>query len=360
MQRADLGMQPDHLAGIPVRFAGPEFKDSTARRNAFKNILARVRSTPGIEAATVTLSLPPDFAAGFAPIEIEGRPFVPSDSMKAIAFNFGKPDMFRVAGLRFLQGRPFLDDARLRGEAGATEVVINERFARRFWPDGKALGARIKRMDTWATVVGVVANLDVPGTKGLPSGVQLYQSMSDAPVRFVVLVKSRLPGPQLEPLLRDAIREASPRATIGRYADADAQVQHGRIVHRFILSLIGGFSILALVLAAIGLHAVISYSVTQRLREIGIRMALGARTGQVANLVLRQGVSLTSAGIVVGAIGGWAAARAMRSLLYGVEPGDPLTMAVVALALVATAVMASMLPARRATRVDPVEMIRVE
>jgi ABC-type antimicrobial peptide transport system permease subunit len=181
-----------------------------------------------------------------------------------------------------------------------------------------------------------------------------------APLRTALIVRSTLPAPALEAALRAAIREVVPRTTVSDFELVTARLADARETHRFTLGLIGAFAGLALLLAAIGLGAVISYSVSQRMREMGIRIALGAQSSQVARLVLGQGVVLAAIGVVAGSAAGLAATRLMQSMLYGVSPGDPLTTAAVALLLLVVSALACALPARRATRVDPVEMVRAE
>ena len=352
MQQADIGLNPDDLASIVVRQPGRSFDESPEARAVRLAVTARVQRMPGVEAAAVAYSPPPDYAVSLRGIEVDGTT-ASMDSLGPIQFNRGTQDFFRVTGLRFVEGRPFSLDA------GTNEMVVNERFANRFWPSG-ALGHRVKFDSTWSTIVGVVANTSVPGEKGRGSGLQLYMPMIVAPLRASLIVRSRLPGPALEAALRAAIKEVAPQANVSDFELVTARLADARETHRFTLGLVGAFAGLALLLAAIGLAAVISYSVNQRMREMGIRIALGAQSSQVARLVLGQGVVLAVIGIVAGSAAGLAATRLMRSMLYGVSPGDPLTTAAVALLLLAVSAVACALPARRAIRVDPVEMVRAE
>ena len=358
MQRADLGLEPRGMSSISLSMRGsPVYKDSIARAAAWQTIQGRIAATPGIEAATIAMTMPPELGAGLRPIEIEGRPVSAGDTLGPFAYNLGQPNFFRVAGIRFIAGRPYAANGTLT-EDGGNEVVINESMARRYWPSG-AIGRRLKR-GAWATVVGVVSDIEVPGYKAPGSGVQIYQSLARAPMRASIVVRSDLPPTLVEPLVRKAVKESGVRVSVGEFSDAESYVFAAREMHRFTLMLIGGFAVLALVLAAVGLHAVIAYSVTQRLREIGIRIALGAQAGEVAGLVMRQGAVLTVVGVALGVLGALAATRTMRSMLYDVEPGDPITIAAVGALLLAVSCIASAMPARRAVRVDPVEMVRAE
>jgi putative ABC transport system permease protein len=351
MQHADSGIDPVGLASLTIRFPGPQFKTAQARSDAARAIVNRVRDTPSVEAAVLAFTGAPDFAVNLrGKFELEGAAV---DSLGAMLFNNTTEGYFRTVGTRFLAGRPYAM------AAGPSEIVINERFARRFWPSG-ALGRRIRIDSTWTTIVGVVENVDVPGSKRPGSGLQFYQPLPATPSRVVLTVRSAMTALALQPVLAQAVQEAAPGATTSDFRPALQRFVEARADHRFTLGLVGAFAGLALLLAGIGLTAVIGYSVSQRMREIGIRVALGAQSSDVTRLVLGQGVVLAVIGVGLGSLGGLAATRLMRSMLFGVTPGDPVTMVSVAALLVIVSIIACALPARRATRVDPVEMVRAE
>jgi predicted lysophospholipase L1 biosynthesis ABC-type transport system permease subunit len=232
--------------------------------------------------------------------------------------------------------------------------VVNDRFARRFWPRGDALGKKIKYSGRWMTVVGVARSIEVPGEDDPAMHMQFYQSMPGAPDRAALIVKSSIPPALLEPQLRRAVREVNANVRFRQFTDADGALHAGRATHRFMLALLGVFAVLAVILTAVGLYAVVAYSVFQRRREIGIRVALGAPAPRIARLIVSQGVALSAAGIAIGIVGAAAATRSMGSLLYRTAPGDPLTSAAVALVLLVVSVLACALPAHHATRIDPV------
>jgi putative ABC transport system permease protein len=208
--------------------------------------------------------------------------------------------------------------------------------------------------------VGVAADIVVPGAARQESDAQFYQALGGAPRWGVVLIRSDLSGASVFASVSDAIHATNPAITIGALRSPDTAIATWRMAREFTLRLIASFSLLALVLAAVGLHATISYSVSQRTREIGIRVALGAQSQNVMGLVMAQGIKLTLAGLALGALGGVWAGRAMRALLYHVAPGDPATLGVVGVLLAAIAVVASYPSARRAVRVDPLEALRAE
>jgi ABC-type antimicrobial peptide transport system permease subunit len=190
---------------------------------------------------------------------------------------------------------------------------------------------------------------------------QFYEAMPLAPINPMLVVRSSLSVVELSAAVRQAVHDVDPSLKLRRDAvTAEAEVAHFMSVHRFVLALLGGFAVLALVLAAIGLYGVIAYGVSQRTREMGIRIALGARGVDVVAMVLRGAIALTAVGILVGGVGAVAVTRTLRGLLFGVQPGDPITLAVTGVLLAAVAIGAAYVPARRAAAVDPIDMLRAE
>jgi ABC-type antimicrobial peptide transport system permease subunit len=239
--------------------------------------------------------------------------------------------------------------------------MVNERLARRFWPHGDAVGQRIKygKM-AWSTIVGVVADVEIPGVRDRARLLQLYMPISTAPTRATLVFRSTLPVFRLDSLVQGIVRDAAPGATTGTPIVADELLRSARQVQHSLLQVLGAFAVIALLLAAIGLHAVIAFSVGQRTREIGMRVALGAAQSDVVRLVMRQGLTLALWGVAIGVAGALASARALSSFLYGVEPRDPLTVAAVGALLAVVAVVASLPPAWRAARIDPIEALRAD
>jgi predicted permease len=359
MTRADTGFDPRGLSAMTIRLS--EFKDSTARHDVLANVLASVRHTSGISSATVSMTLPPGFAIGMGGLEIEGHRLTADDSLKTAKLNTVLPEFFTVVGLPIRAGRVFRADTRPLDRAGTDEIMINERFARRFWPDGNAIGARVKYGVNWSTVVGIVNDVDVPGERLREHNeAQIYLPMPGAPRRASIVVRSNLAPPVLDSVLRRAITMGNAGVQSVAFAESALQYKAARTTHNFAVDLLGGFAVLALVLAAVGLHAVIAYSVTQREREIGIRIALGAQPKAVARLVFGQGLRLAIIGVVIGSVAAVLATRAMTPFLYKITPGDPATTLAVAAVLMIVALVASALPARRATKVDPVDLVRTE
>jgi hypothetical protein len=211
------------------------------------------------------------------------------------------------------------------------------------------------------TVVGIVNDVDLPGASARSlAEPQLYMPIPRATPWGTIIVSSSLAAPVLDTLLRRSIREGNGLVKAGELQEAGAQLKVAKLSRAFAVWLLGGFALLALVLAAVGLYAVMAYSVTQRTREIGIRIALGAQPATVAKLVLGEGARMAIVGIVIGSAAAVLATRVMRPLLYKVSPGDPLATAATIGVLIVTALVACALPARRATRVDPVDLVRAE
>jgi hypothetical protein len=305
--------------------------------------------------------LPPDYGVSTAP-EIEGIPSTDTDSLKIVGFQSATPDYFKVAGIEVLQGRVFSPNTALDDKLTSDEVMISQSFARRFWPGASPLGKRLRLGQSgWSTIVGVVPDVQPPGSTVGVRGLQVYEALPTAPANPMLLVRGSLPPAEMSAIVRRVAREVDPSLRLRRdVTAAEANVAHFMSVHRFVLALLGGFASLALVLAAIGLYGVIAYGVSQRTRELGVRIALGADAADIVAMVLREALSLAGIGIAVGAVAAVAATRALRGLLFGVQPGDPATLGATALLLAVVAIAAAYLPARRAATTDPVEALRAE
>ncbi len=361
MQHADIGFQSAGLYGLQLQFGDASFADSSARHAAISVALDRVRGVPGVQKATIALSLLPDFFVGVGQLEIEGATVSTGDSLATSNVAEGWPDLFGVTGIRILRGRAFARYDALTGRSDPTEVVVNDRFARQFFPRGAAIGGRVRRGGgPWSTIVGIASDITVPGAGRERNGPQFYSAVGASPRNPTLVFRSDVPLARILPSVTAAINASNPLIKIGRARASDEAVAGSRETQLVTLRLIGAFAALALLLAAVGLHATISYSVGTRMREMGIRLALGAQSQKLMELIVGQGIKLTLAGIALGALGGFFAGRAMQAILYQVAPADPVTNLVVGALLVAVAIIASYAPARRAVRVDPAETLRAE
>ena len=357
MQRAEIGFDPTGVMSARVQLPASRYPTREQRRVAFSELMTRFRAMQGVGEAVWAMGVPPRTGVSFGQLEIEGRTFEKSQRVSSVWSQFAAPDYFRLIRLPIIAGRSFGRDTSSR------EVMINETMAKRYWPTSSAVGHRIRMSDKgpWSTIVGVVRDVTVPstGTK-MSMDLQMYFPFTGDFESATLLVRTK--GAARD-VTRQLVREGSAVASGIRILDVSSVsdlLDKELAGPRFNMSLLLVFAGLALTLAMVGLYGVIAYSVSQRTREMGIRLALGADRPAVLRLVMSQGARLTVAGIVAGFVGAVALTRVMVGMLYGVSALDPLTFVLVGLVLGAVAVLASYFPARRATRVDPVVALRAE
>ncbi|HEX8696734.1 MAG TPA: ABC transporter permease [Longimicrobium sp.] len=323
----------------------------------FRQVLRRVEAVPGVEAVGAARFLPLGGRDSYDVFRVVGRaPFAPG-AEPVVRYQVASPGYFRAMGIPLLRGRPFTDgDA----EGSPPVLVVNQAFARRHLPGEDPLGRRVAIGDQPPReIVGVVGDVR---HRGLDEEAQpeFYVPYLQAPrpeLHLVVRAAAADPA-RLAPAVRRAVREVAPDALVHETRTMDALLGRSVARRRFHTLLLGSFALTALVLATLGIYGVTAYTVTQRTHEIGIRVALGARRGDVLRLVVGRGMAPALAGIALGLAGALAATRVMAGLLYGVGPGDPPVFAGVSLLLAATALAACYLPARRATGVDPAVALR--
>jgi predicted permease len=365
----DAGFDPADRVTFGLVLPPAAYPDSQ-RRVAFHNELKRrLEAIPGVQRASAMQGLPPFRQVNANDTQFEGYVFVPNSNMPIPNTDYYQTvtsDYFETMGIGLVDGRYFHPgDA-----AGAPVVIINEALAKRFYPDQNPLGKRINpyltRDTTWFTVVGVVKDVKQGGLAE-PAGTELYffydqlpRIAGFAPSQMNVVVQSTRPIEGLSPAIRQAVREMDPALPVVQLRTFEDVIGASVTRQRFLSLLLTIFAVVALTLAAIGTYGVLSYMVTEREREIGIRMALGAGQSQVLNLVLGQGLGIAAIGILLGIAGAFALSRVTSSLLYGVSPSDPLTYGAVAVVIAIVATAACVVPSHRATRVDPLEAIRAE
>ncbi|HKG20570.1 MAG TPA: FtsX-like permease family protein, partial [Blastocatellia bacterium] len=339
------------------------YQTSRDAEQFWRQLIERIEALPGVQSAAITTSLPLTSKGNSTGITVEGRPRPAPDEQPIIVTRVISPGYFRTMSIPLLQGRQF--DERDREDAPFV-IVINETMARTLWPGEDPLGKRIKlgEYDTpsaWRSVVGVVKDVRQFDLDSAPRS-QMYSPFTQfryfAPRDLVI----RTTGDPLS--LVSAVREvvwAIDKDQPVSNVSTMEQIMSGSVARqRFNMLLLGIFAVVALILAAVGIYGVMSYLVTQRTREIGLRMALGAQTGDVLRLVVGQGFKLVAAGVALGLVSALILTRYMSSLLFGVSATDPLTFALISVSLVAVALLASYIPARRATRIDPMEALHYE
>lgn len=357
LQLTDPGFTPQGLYSLTAELAGTPDTTSALKWGFYDRVAERLRALPGISGATVATTAPPGRNFTIGTFEVDGQP-APSANTTSFINTLGvRPGYFALVGLRFVQGGPFTDTT----QAG-NQVIVNEGMARKYWPNASALGRRVRMANNgrgdWLTIVGVVRDAATGGLTMDRREPMLYRPpQSYFSPTLVVRVANA--GPAL-PAIRRTVAEmdaAIPPVEIRSVTDAMAESISGQ---RFTTLLLTVFTGLALLLAAIGLYGVMAYSVAQRTREIGVRMALGATAGDVARRVLREGLLLGFAGMALGLVGAHWGVRLLAGMLSGVTAGDALSFVMAATALLVTAVMASVMPVWRATRVDPLIAMRSE
>lgn len=349
----DPGFRTENLMTMELSLPQYKYRQELQQTEFFQQLLERAESLPGVRAVALTTILPLSGDESRNSFTIEGRE---SDGKNWARLQTISPDYFRTMSIPLLKGSPFsTHDAK----AGAPDVVIiNEIMAQRFWPDQDPVGKRILFGDSGSTIVGVVGNIRHTGL-GAEHEPEMYLPVESS--RTMVLV-ARADS--------EAIALAAPLRALVHSIDKDQPVENVRTMEevvsrsvaqpRFLAILLSVFATLALALAAVGVYGVMAFSVAQRTREMGIRMALGAQPRDIFRLVLGEGMALAVIGVAAGLLGSFAVTRLMSSLLYRVSASDPVTFIVISLLLTGVALGASFIPARRALKVDPMVALRHE
>jgi predicted permease len=349
------GFDAEHVLAAQVSL--PRLRYATDERavGLWDGALERVRATPGVTSAALASSVPFGGVAYWS-VQVEGRTSDPNRTVNEDAQSyFVSDDYFRTLGIGLVRGRVI----EARDRAGAQPVaVVNEEMVRRFWPGRDPLGSRVTvDGQTWATVVGVVANTRQEGVSEKPYA-QLYFSVAQGAPRTAYIVARSSGDPErLTAPVRAAVAALDPELAVYDTRTLAQRLDANVARPRVTAALVSLFAAVALALAAVGIYGVVAYAVTQRAREFGIRLALGARGRDVVRLVVGQGTAPVLAGLALGLGGAWGASRVLGSMLYGVSATDPLAFAGVAVFLGAVALVAAYVPARRATRVDPVVVL---
>ena len=357
---ADAGFSSEGRVIANVALPQTGYSEPAKRAALFERVLAELESQPGVKAAAATLPLLGGWQSGF---NIDGKPEPPPGQRPSADIARVSPDYFAVMGVRVLQGRVF--DERDREEAPRV-CIVDETFAKTHFPGQSPLGKRVKfgaladPQNPWMEIVGQVAHVKNYGVDE-ESRVELYMPfLQSTGSGFTLVVRTdNAPGVAAAGL-RTAMRAASPDIPLYQVRALDELVAERSAERRLAAQLIGVFATVALVLAAVGIYGVMSYAVAQRTQEIGIRMALGAGEVNILQMVMKNGAALALAGVAIGLLAAFLLARLISSLLFQTSASDPPTFSIVPLLLLAVALLASYLPARRAARVDPMVALRYE
>ena len=359
----DLGIRIDDLVTMRVQLPTSHYTSAESRRGFFEQLLPRLRSIPGVEAASVTTGVPP-LDGGERLVEIDGGTEAPIH-VGTVTIT---PEFFDVLGVPVPRGRRFQP---LDGAPGAEAVVVNSHFARRFFGDADPIGRRIrfttreaiagKPVDVWRTIVGVCPDIRQGSSLDEYVNAVVYiPYRQEAPAAASILLRTRVPPSVIMSAVRHEVQTLDPDQPVHGLQTVAQVLAADRWWQRTWGSIFGVIAAIALVLSTVGLYAVIAYSVAQRTQEIGVRLAIGAARHQVVWLILRRGLGHIALGVVVGAIGSTALANVMPGGLAGMSAIDPLALASVTTLLTVVCLVACIVPARRATRVDPVVALRAE
>jgi putative ABC transport system permease protein len=356
--KVDAGFAADNLLTMNIELF--RFKDPQRRAAVARDCAARLAQIPGVRAAGCGTGLPPVTPQRGTRFAIEGKEINQGDD--GAYFIATTPDYFRALGTPLIEGRSFNDS---ESESGPLAAIINQSLARKLFPNESPLGKHLKLINPeqssdWRAIVGVVGDVKYSGLDDTGEAA-IYTPFAQTPFLWAyVMVRTEPDAGNLIASIRSAVSSVDPSISAVNLRPMSSLVSESVAQPRFQMMLLAAFALLALVLAAVGLYGVMSYLVTQRTREIGVRMALGARPSDVLKIVVGQGMTLAAAGCAVGIGGALAVTRLMASLLYGVSPTDAATFAVVSLALLGVALGACFVPALRAAKVDPMVALRHE
>ena len=363
LQAVELGFRPERVLTFRLTPSGTNFTEDPQFSDFYRQVAERIRTLPGVDTVGVinTLPLVKGPTSGF---RVEGRPLTTPDKWPGVNYRSVSPDYFRAVNVPVLKGRVF--DAHDNYSAPRV-VLVNQSLVRRDFAGEEPIGKRINLGGTqpdgqpsWFEIVGVVADvrsLEL-NTEPVP---EIYTSyLQDPFAGMSYVVRSAVEPESLIQAVREAVRQIDKAQPVAEIREMDQIISEVAAQPRFNTLLLSLFAGVALLLAAAGIYGVMSYSVTQRTHEIGLRMALGAQTRDVIRLIVGQCIKLTLAGLALGLVCAYAMTRIMATLLYGISPTDPSTFAVGTLLLVVVALLACYLPARRAAKVDPLIALRYE
>jgi predicted permease len=361
-EHMDLGFDRDHVLNVmlDVRQIG---YDQTRAKTFFRELEDRTQAMPGVQSASLALTVPLGMPGPRGPIYAEGRPLAPGQLPPEVSYNGIDPVYFETMRIPLLRGRPFADSD---NETAPPVAIVNQTMATRFWPNQDPIGKRFSLTAAAGPFIAVV---------GLARDGQSRWMLSPHPQPFFYLplaqnfapflslqVRSKCPPESLIPGVEEEIRQLAPGLPIFNVGTMQQAVHGltGLFFFRLAASLAGAMGILGLTLAVVGVYGVVSFTVSQRTHEIGIRMALGAERLDILRLALGQGLVLVITGVLTGLVVAWALTRVMSQLLIGVSPNDPATYTIISILLSAVALAACYIPARRATKVDPMVALRYE
>ena len=356
----DIGMQPDHIAMVRLDAQPEKYKTNELQAGLGREVVNRVASLPGVKTVGITTKLPIEDADWTTSFRVIDRP--PDNVHREVAIRFVTPGYMATLRTRLLRGRYFNDDEDL---SKPQVVIVNEALARQYFPGEDPVGKQVSFDSDKAKpmqIVGIISDIQEGQLDAAPRGAMYLPFYQFPNTGFVVLVRTTQSDAAMLPTLAAALHQIDPGMAIYDPMTMEQKVHDApsTYLHRSAAWLVGGFAAIALLLGVVGLYGVIAYGVSQRTREIGVRMALGAERSSVYRLVLREAGQLIAAGVVIGIAASLGTAMLMRKLLFGVQAWDATTLAGVAVVLAGFSLLASFMPARRAASVSPAQALRAE
>jgi predicted permease len=357
MLRSDPGFNAENVVALDIALPRTRYEDGMARTRFFETLLDRVRNLPGVEAAAATATLPLGYLNRN---QSDCTPDVLADGEESPMADYMPvtPGYFKTMGIELVSGRTFTEEDDERDEAPFV-AIIDEKLAR-YWPDAKAVGRQIEMSGESWTVVGVVRHARILHVYE-DDRPQFYAPHAQLPFAEMSLtIKTAIAPAAVVPLARSAVGAIDPRLPISNVRTMESLTRSSTAKQRFATTLMTAFALTGLLLAVLGVYGVLSYSVASRTREIGIRVALGAKRAGIVRLVIRQGMIVTGAGVAIGLAGAYGLSRVMDSMVYGISSADLATFVAGPLILIAVAALACFAPAWRASSVDPLSVLREE
>ena len=363
LRKLDPGFRADHLLTMKVALPETKYPDKEHRAPFFRELIRRVQTLPGVQSVAVASNLPLTYNGDSMPIGVEGRPDPPPDQSPDVVLRVISPGYFSTMGIPLVAGRDISEQDRPESNK---VVVISEKTAQYFWPGQDPIGKRLKPGSTtsdspWREVIGIVKDVRQNDFVAPPK-MQMYMAHEQVGsfAANAVVVRTAVDPLSLGTAVRKIVWEIDKDQPVSDIRSMEEIVSSAVARQRFSTMLLGIFAAVALVLAAVGIYGVMSYSVAQRTREIGIRMALGAQRSDVLKMTVKQGLKLVVTGVVIGVAAAFVLTRVMASLLFGVSATDPTTFATISFVLIGVAALASYIPALRATKVDPMIALRYQ
>jgi putative ABC transport system permease protein len=359
LQNVSLGFEPDRLLTFQLSLPSSAYPPETTT-DFYRRLLESLRAIPGVRDAGVSSGIP--FGQGnytASPIVTKGPSPLPADTAVTTDWRVVSPGYFRAMQIPLLRGREFVDSD--CAPTAPKVVLVSNATARRFWGDSDPLGRTLHRQGDPSreyTVVGVVG--DVRQRTLAAEAPSIYYPSFNLAARMDVVVRTQVPPTSVLSAVRQKVHDLDASLPVSTVRTMDEWVSNSAAQSRLNAILLGVFAVCALIIAAIGIYGVLAYSVTQRTQEIGLRMALGAANAQVLRLIVREGMTVGAIGIGVGIVGALAISRVLTSLVFETPVRDPLTFVIAAASLAVVALLACVLPARKASRVDPIVALRSE